>query len=259
MKHEENNRTNYTTSDTPDFLHNEKDADQLFQDIMKELDMDSSRVPRYHHPKYRLRFFCRYAAKGLLTVAAIGLFTIGGAGFFQQPSISSVKAAPSPDSSSARITFSVDALFPVSKVSATLNESRVNVDNIGEQNYSIKVEENGYLLLDVVSISGVHVTQGISIDSIDDQAPVILSHSHEDDKILIYAKDVGDSGIDYDGIYASTYSSGKIHPDSYDTETGLIIFPYPDEDMYILIPDRNGNQLISVLKPGVTSSSSKTQ
>lgn len=254
MKHEENNRNNYTP-DTSDFLHNEKDADQLFQDILKGLDMDSSYVPHSHHLKYRSRFFCRCALKGILAVAAIGLFTVGGTGFFQKPSISSVKAAPSSDSSSARITFSVDALFPVSKVSATLNESEVSVDTDGNQSYSIEVQENGYLLLDVVSISGVHATQGITIDSIDDQAPVILSHSHEDDKILIYAKDIGDSGIDYNGIYASTYSSGKVRPNSYDPGTGLIVFPYPNEDMYIMIPDKNGNKLISVLKPGLTSDS----
>lgn len=254
MKHEENNRNNYTP-DTSDFLHNEKDADQLFQDIMTGLDMDFPYNVSSHHLKYRFRFFCRHIVKGLFIIAAFSLFTIGGTGVVQSPSISSVKAAPSSDSSSARITFSVDALFPVSKVSATLNESEVSVDTDGNQSYSIEVQENGYLLLDVVSISGVHATQGISIDSIDDQAPVILSHSHEDDKILIYAKDIGDSGIDYNGIYASTYSSGKVRPDSYDPGTGLIVFPYPSEDMYIMIPDKNGNKLISVLKPGLTSDS----
>ena len=84
----------------------------------------------------------------------------------------------------------MDALFPVSQVNASLNEKDIDVDVLGNQDYSLEVEENGYLLLDVVSISGIHATQEISIDSIDDQAPVILSHSHEGDNIEIHVKDI---------------------------------------------------------------------
>ena len=95
-------------------------------------------------------------------------------GIVQKPSISSVKAAPSSDASSAKVTFHVDALFPVSQVNASLNEKDIDVDVLGNQDYSLEVEENGYLLLDVVSISGLHATQEISIDSI------AVSYTHLD-------------------------------------------------------------------------------
>lgn len=251
MKQEENKRTNQT-SETSDFLQDKKEADLLFHNIMTGLDLDPSCVSHSHCNKYRSRFIRHYLMKGVAAVFIIGLLAIGGSGLLQTPSISSVLAAPSSDSSSIRVTFRVDALFPVSQVSASLGEQDVTVNALGNQNYSVEVNKNGYLLLEVVSISGVRATQSVTIDSIDDQAPVIVSHSHKENSIFIYAKDIGASGIDYGNIYASTKSSGIIRPDSCDSQNGLIIFPYPSEDMYITIPDRNGNKIISVLSPGKT-------
>ena len=249
MRHEENNRNNQT-SETSDFLHDKMNTGQLFECIMTDLDLDPSCSPR-SGMKYRARFIRRCLIKGMLAAAAVGLFVFSGTGIVQKPSISSVKAAPSSDASSAKVTFHVDALFPVSQVNASLNEKDIDVDVLGNQDYSLEVEENGYLLLDVVSISGIHATQEISIDSIDDQAPVILSHSHEGDNIEIHVKDIGDSGIDYNGIYARTDSSDMIHPTCCEPSEGLVVFPYPSEDMYIVIPDLNQNRLVSVLHPGI--------
>lgn len=64
-------------------------------------------------------------------------------------------------------------------------------------------------------------------------------------------KDIGDSGIDYNGIYARTDSSDMIRPTCCEPSEGLVVFPYPSEDMYIVIPDLNQNRLVSVLHPGI--------
>lgn len=251
MKHEENNRNN-KISETSALLQNKKDADQLFQDIVSKLDLNPA-LTCHSGRRYRSRFIGRYVLKGACVIAAAGLFAFSGTGILQKPSISSVKAAPSSDSSSAVVTFHVDALFPVSDVSASLNERKVSVDILGSKDYSIEVTENGYLLLEVVSVSGIKSTQGVSIDSIDDQAPVIVSHAHRGSHIELHVADAGDSGIDYDGIYAATASSGVIKPEALDTANGLVVFPYPSEDMYITIPDKNGNRLVSLLEPGTES------
>lgn len=169
-----------------------------------------------------------------------------------------MKAAPSSNAASATVTFQVDALFPVRDVSASLNEKTINVDTLGNNGYSIEVSENGYLLLEVVSISGIRSKQGLSIDSIDDQAPVIVSHMHTGSLIEIHVRDIGDSGVDYDGIYATT-SSGMIKPESFDAADGLVVFPYPSEDMYITIPDKNGNRLVSLLQPADESGTEESR
>lgn len=247
MKHEENNRTN-RHSETSDFLHDRKDADQLFENIVSELELNPS-LTRHSGCAYHHRFVRRYLFRGACALAAACLFAFGGTGMLQKPSISRVKAAPSSRASSAVVTFQVDALFPVSKVTASLNEKSVAVDSLGSNDYSIEVSENGYLLLEVVSISGIRSEQGVTIDSIDDQAPVILSHMHTENQIEIQVRDIGSAGIDYGGIYGTTASSGMIKPESFDASSGTVVFRYPSEAMYIIIPDKNGNRLVSLLQP----------
>lgn len=256
MKHEENNRTN-RHSETSDFLHDKKAADQLFQNIVSELELTPS-LTRHSGCAYHRRFIGRYVLRGTCVLAATCLFAFCGTGFLQKPAISRVKAAPSSNAASATVTFQVDALFPVRDVSASLNEKTINVDTLGNNGYSIEVSENGYLLLEVVSISGIRSEQGLSIDSIDDQAPVIVSHMHTGSLIEIHVRDIGDSGVDYDGIYATT-SSGMIKPESFDAADGLVVFPYPSEDMYITIPDKNGNRLVSLLQPADESGTEESR
>lgn len=253
MKHEENNRNN-KISETSDFLHEKKDADQMFQTLASELDLNPS-LTRHSGRNYFAHFVRRRVLKAASILTVAGLLAIGGVGLTEKPAFSSVKAAPSSDSSSARVTFQVDALFPVRDVNASLNEQAVSVDALGKGGYAVDVTENGYLLLEVVSLSGMRSSQGVTIDSIDDQAPVIVSHTHAGDEIRIHVRDVGDAGIDYSGVYASGTSSGRILPESCDASRGLIVFRYPSEDLYITIPDRNGNRLISLLQPGSQSGS----
>ena len=240
-----------------DFLHDKKAADQLFQNIVSELELNPS-LTRHSGCAYHRRFIGRYVLRGTCVLAAACLFAFCGTGFLQKPAISRVKAAPSSNAASATVTFQVDALFPVRDVSASLNEKTINVDTLGNNGYSIEVSENGYLLLEVVSISGIRSEQGLSIDSIDDQAPVIVSHMHTGSLIEIHVRDIGDSGVDYDGIYATT-SSGMIKPESFDAADGLVVFPYPSEDMYITIPDKNGNRLVSLLQPADESGTEESR
>ena len=81
---------------------------------------------------------------------------------------------------------------------------------------------------------------------------------HTGSLIEIHVRDIGDSGVDYDGIYATT-SSGMIKPESFDAADGLVVFPYPSEDMYITIPDKNGNRLVSLLQPADESGTEESR
>lgn len=257
MKHEENNRTS-RHSETSDFLHDEKAADHLFRNIVSELDLNPS-LTRHSGRVYHRCFVSRYILRGACALAAACLFAFCGTGFLQKPSISSVKAAASSNAASAIVTFHVDAVFPVSNVSASMNEKAVDVDALGSNGYSIEVHENGYLLLEVVSVSGIRSEQGVAIDSIDDQAPVIVSHMRTGNHIELHVRDIGRAGIDYDAIFASTASRNRIRPESFSIEEGLVVFQYPSEDMYITIPDRNGNRLVSLLQSAEESSGTENQ
>lgn len=164
--------------------------------------------------------------------------------------ISEVEAEPQQDASSVTVNFQINSLVPLKDVSAQLNHQPVPVKQESYQGYSVKVEENGYLLLEVETITGKKSTQDMIIDSLDCEAPTVVSHEMKDGKIILYLSDGEGSGIDYEAINAyDPNTSAKVLPDSFSETDGYVAFAYPETAVYIEIPDKAGNQVTFVLQP----------
>lgn len=230
-------------------------AEKLLNNIMQDLNTSEEPVSLKKHPYY-FRVLQKYIIKNALILAFVFLLL-----FFIMPgtvipvSISHVTAAPSTDKSSSRVEFEVSSLFPVQQINANINNKELEIQETGFQHYSVDVKENGYLLLEIYSATGLYSSHGIEIDSIDDTAPHIVSHHLEGDHIKVYISDNDGVGIDYSSITTFVTGTGENQkPVSYDPDSGYVEFNYPESTTYITIADKNGNQMTAVLSPPEGSS-----
>ena len=149
----------------------QEQADALLDRIMTELELDGTSLPSPSKRKYyrivkRRRLIKRIAAAACLFIVLACM----APGTVIPVPISELQTAPASDSSSVQVTFQLNSVIPVREVTAQVNNRPLSVDSHGYQQYTVTVEENGYLLLDVCSITGMHSTQGIEISGIDTQA-----------------------------------------------------------------------------------------
>ena len=225
-----------------------EDADQLLSSILNKLDIKDRHIAgkrRYYYHVLR-----RHILKGTAIVCGVLILGILAPGTVIPAPISSVSAAPSTDASSVQVSFHISSIIPVKSISASLNETSVPVQENGFQNYSVNVEENGYLLLDVYSSTGMHSSHGMHIDSIDGQAPRITRHFASEGSIYIYISDGSGTGVDFPAIRSYNTETGYYSaPLYYDKERGYAVFPYPESQTYITIPDKKGNSLTALLSP----------
>ena len=120
----------------------------------------------------------------------------------------------------------------------------------GFQRYVVEVNKNGYLLLEVYSVTGLHSSHGMQIDSIDDQAPSITSHFESGGNIYVYLTDGEGSGVDYPSVCVSDPAAGSCcAPLYYDEQYGYVVLPYPETEVYITVPDKEGNEMTALLAP----------
>lgn len=231
-------------------------ADHIWKEIMNNLDLkdEPSPAPRRRFCYYHV--LRRYIAKNLLILSCVFLLL-----FFVMPgtlvpaSISNVSAAAGESQSSAVVEFNINTLIPVQHVSAKINNQELLVQENGYHNYSIDVPENGYLLLEVYSITGMYSSQNILIDSIDDEAPHIVKHYQEGDTIKAILTDGSGVGIDYTSITIYVPENGVYStPLDYNEKEGYVVLAYPNTMTYITVSDKNGNQMTAVLSPPEGSS-----
>lgn len=71
----------------------------------------------------------------------------------------------------------------------------------------------------------------------------ISSHTLYDDFFVMTLK--GD--VDYDNIYSRKNNGAYIFPDTVDSESGLVIFPYNGDALNIYIPSKGGECIQAVL------------
>lgn len=225
-------------------------ADSMLNDILEELQMEPAR-PQTEKWHFRRIALFRYLTKRAALLVCVSLaFFFFAPGTVMPASVSHVSAAPASDSSSVQVRFQVDTLIPVQEVTAQINEHSLTVETEGRQEYWVDVGENGYLLLDIYSVTGMHSSHGIEIAGIDEEAPVVVSHQTDGDLILIYLSDGDGVGVDFDAITACcTGTDEALAPAWYDESSGCVAFPCMDQAIEITIPDRNGNYRVLLLAP----------
>lgn len=224
-------------------------ADALLGKIMTDLELEKPPRPgkkTYYHI-VRRRYLVKRAAAAACILLILACF---GPGTVVPVAVSQVSAAPSSDSASVQISFQLGSVIPVREVTAEINDHALTVESDGYQQYTVTVEENGYLLLDVCSITGIHTSHGMEISGIDTRAPEVTSHRQEGNQILIYLTDGDGVGIDFPSITAYDESASvSIPPVWYDEASGCVAFARPSSRILITVPDYNDNRLILSLAP----------
>lgn len=235
---------------------NKKNADCLPENQANKLlnqIITDSQSKRYHtvtssingsdHSKQN---YFRYAAI-VCCVLLLLMFFIPGT--LTPAPISRVSSSPMENSGSATISFQVNSLVPPRSISALLNDKPVKVEQESYQGYSVNVQENGYLLLQVESITGKTSSQNLLINNLDDTAPKIVRHENSGSSVIIYVTD-DDTGVDFAKIRAyNPDTSEQVLPTSFNEEEGYVVFNYPQSAVYIEIPDKAENKITYVLKP----------
>lgn len=231
-------------------------ADHILNEIMNNLDFKDDLSPSPHRRSCYYYVLHRYIAKNLVILGCVFLLL-----FFLMPGtlvpigISNVSAASGDTHTSATVEFQIDTLIPVQHVGAKINNQDLPIQENGYHNYSITVPENGYLLLEVYSITGMYSSQNILIDSIDDEAPHIVKHYQEGDTIKAFLTDGSGIGVDYSSITTYVPETGVYGaPLDYNEKEGYIILAYPNTTTYITVSDKNGNEMTAVLSPPEGSS-----
>ena len=77
---------------------------------------------------------------------------------------------------------------------------------------------------------------------VDSAAPRLTGSRIGEDTVQLTVRDDG-IGVDFREILAVGSSGARIPPLRWDAETGEILFPYPEEDWEVYLPDHIGNTL----------------
>lgn len=225
-----------------------EEADRILGDIFEELEIEEK--PNTRRRPYYARVLRSYILKNMVIACGVILACFMVPGTVAPAPITSVSAAPAADSASVKVEFNVSSLIPVQEIRASLDDSKINVEEKGFQRYVVEVNKNGYLLLEVYSVTGLHSSHGMQIDSIDDQAPSITSHFESGGNIYVYLTDGEGSGVDYPSVCVSDPAAGSCcEPLYYDEQYGYVVLPYPETEVYITVPDKEGNEMTALLTP----------
>ena len=111
----------------------------------------------------------------------------------------------------------------------------------GSKEFKAAVSDNGTLKIKAVSFNGQTTTRSYKVLHLDKEKPVLKDSYSKDGYVYLEVMDTY-SGIDYPNI-------GGYAPDHFDTKTGMIVYPVPDEPVTVTIPDNAGNELVLLLSP----------
>ena len=135
----------------------------------------------------------------------------------------------------------IKTLLPLHSVSATINGTPVQLQEEGSKEFKAAVSDNGTLKIKAVSFNGQTTTRSYKVLHLKKKKPVLKDSYSKDGYVYLEVMDTY-SGIDYPNI-------GGYAPDHFDTKTGMIVYPVPDEPVTVTIPDNAGNELVLLLSP----------
>ena len=136
----------------------------------------------------------------------------------------------------------VRSALPVLRVTAKIRNRSLPVYEDGAKRFSIEPTRNGDLDVTVELINRQSASLSRKVTEVDDRSPTLLRSEMTDETVALTVSDVG-IGVDYREVYALTASGTVVWPLSTDADAGLILFPYPEENWDVYIPDYIGNTL----------------
>lgn len=215
-------------------------ANEILNNIFEECGREPNTIPIEVLTSYRNYRRERYSLQKNALIVILLLFFMLPL-LFVMPAFSLSLSA---DSEPGRPVYHihVDTFIPISRVTAVIDGYNVSVYETGDCTYSIEPVRNGTMTVTVTLANKQYLVKDIEIDSVDREAPQLVSNRQKKRHVYLYLDDK-DSGIDYDGIYAIQEDGTRMEPVSYNQKTGCVDFAYPDTMMNVYIPDMAGNRL----------------
>ena len=150
----------------------------------------------------------------------------------------------SSDFRTAEIQVEMHPRLPLAAFEVKLDDTPLNLENLGGGHYKASVDKNGTLEVTVRYINGMHRTQYEHIGSVDDQPPLI-SGDELDGNMLTVSFDDPQSGINYDSIYAMDADEERVLPSSIDESENKAVFQVLTSRLEVLISDQLGHEAVA--------------
>ena len=147
------------------------------------------------------------------------------------------------DFRSAEIELEMHPRLPLAAFDVKLDDTPLNLENLGGGHYKTSVDKNGTLEVTVRYINGMSRTQYEHIGSVDDQPPLI-SGEELDGNMLTVSFDDAQSGVDYDSIYGIDANEERVLPRSIDDAAHTAVFHITTDRLEIHASDKLGHEAI---------------
>lgn len=150
----------------------------------------------------------------------------------------------SSDFRTAEIHVEMHPRLPLAAFEVKLDDTPLNLENLGGGHYKASVDKNGTLEVTVRYINGMHRTQYEHIGSVDDQPPLI-SGDELDGNMLTVSFDDPQSGINYDSIYAMDADEERVLPSSIDESENKAVFQVLTSRLEVHVSDQLGHEAVA--------------
>ena len=147
------------------------------------------------------------------------------------------------DFRSAEIELEMHPRLPLAAFDVKLDDTPLNLENLGGGHYKTSVDKNGTLEVTVRYINGMSRTQYEHIGSVDDQPPLI-SGEELDGNMLTVSFDDAQSGVDYDSIYGIDANEEHVLPRSIDDTAHTAVFQITTDRLEIHASDKLGHEAV---------------
>ena len=147
------------------------------------------------------------------------------------------------DFRSAEIELEMHPRLPLTAFDVKLDDTPLNLENLGGGHYKTSVDKNGTLEVTVRYINGMSRTQYEHIGSVDDQPPLI-SGEELDGNMLTVSFDDAQSGVDYDSIYGIDANEEHVLPRSIDDAAHTAVFHITTDRLEIHASDKLGHEAV---------------
>ena len=148
------------------------------------------------------------------------------------------------DFRSAEIELEMHPRLPLAAFDVKLDDTPLNLENLGGGHYKTSVDKNGTLEVTVRYINGMSRTQYEHIGSVDDQPPLI-SGDELDGNMLTVSFDDPQSGINYDSIYAMDADEERVLPSSLDESENKAVFQVLTSRLEVHVSDQLGHEAVA--------------
>lgn len=186
----------------------------------------------------------RFSLQRLILVIILVLFFM--LPFLFIPSAFTITADKEASAPNPTYTLEVTSPMLVKRVNASIDGRSVPVYETDAHIYSIEPAINGQMAVTVTLMNNQETTQYINVETVDLEAPAVVSNGMDSEHIFLYVSDTG-TGIDYEHVKGIDMNGKTVAPVVYDPESGCIAFQYPKDTLNVYIPDFAENTLHLIL------------